>query len=180
MLDLPPDVQPQHTPIVIAQTQRTDTKIDRVLGVCHAIGNPALTPSPGGYSAVNSLGSPAEWVRRYYKLYEQRTIGDPALVIVSQNPEHGALKEAVQPGEPRGNYWYFPEQDYLGQDQATFLVKVGGLTVKVVYLFKVEPVVDYKTEEKVCPPPSMWKISIAPSAYRVEVASHNKPLEPTR
>jgi hypothetical protein len=26
----------------------------------------------------------------------------------------------------------------------------------------------------------MWKISIAPSAYRVEVASHNKPLEPTR
>ena len=64
VMDIPPDVPAQYAPVIIAQAarpQKTATKFDHTIGVCHLIENPAGSPS-----AVNSL-SPVLLVWDYLK-----------------------------------------------------------------------------------------------------------------
>lgn len=153
--DMPPEVPPQYTPVLIAQAAPAD-QTTRTIGVCHLIQNP---PEPSG-TAVNSL-SPLTTVYTYFKWFEQRELGLEGKVTLLQGAAHGALE-----GDDRGSWGYFPiTPDYHGPDHATFLVEVGGYKFKVMYGFNVLAHVPSGTEgydpyedKEYCPNGEFWRI----------------------
>ena len=168
VMDMPPDVPPQYAPVVIAQASQAKdpAKIDRTIGVCHLIQNP---PIPSG-TAVNSL-SPIGSVWSYLKHQERLSpeqltdeMFNTAKATMLQGAKHGTLEYL---GE--GYFVYRPTSGYIGPDRATLLVEIGGLKVKVMYFFKLEPGAGGGTEgydpyrdKKNCPQGEMWKISLNP------------------
>jgi hypothetical protein len=59
----------------------------------------------------------------------------------------------------QGTYSYVPEAGYLGNDQATIMVEVSGLEIKVRYFFKVlNSLPTDSDQEKYCPR-YKWQIS---------------------
>ena len=137
-----PNVPPQDVPVMIAQAnqaQASDTTTVRTLGVCF--------PAPNNnYSAANSI-DPIIEAGLYLQQYENRKF-DPSnisgTVTILQQPTHGILRlvtqadvgtilidngEHIDPAFP--NYFYLPEQGYLGKDSATLLVDIGGIKVNI-------------------------------------------------
>ncbi|HEX19772.1 MAG TPA: hypothetical protein ENG78_03005 [Acidiferrobacteraceae bacterium] len=176
VMDIPPDVPAQHASVVIAQAsqiQKSKAKTDRTVGICQALSNPAISSIPGATVSAYNTFTPPLAVKNYFRIVENRTVKGPSTVTVLENPKHGTLKDlgtivydqrgrAIKDTGQR-SYSYLPKTGYLGKDRATLLVEIGGFKVKLVYFFQVEPVVDYKVEEIVCPNGRYWKISINPN-----------------
>lgn len=140
------------TPIVPI-VQSTARQFDRVIGICHLSENP-FDPT----SAVNSMSTPLA-IKNYFRNEEHYKIEGQANVSVLQLPAHGTLEDVG-----KGNYAYYPEKGYIGNDRATLLVEVGGKKIKVEYFFRVmksvpdseglDPYKDF------CPKKlKLWKIS---------------------
>ena len=162
VMDIPPDMPAQSTPVVIAMAshdKKGAAKTDRTIGICHLIEN----QPDSMYSAVNGL-SPVLAVKSYiwkqeHILIDKADLKD-AKVSILQKPKHGVLKD-----EGSGYYGYNPSNlDYRGPDRATVLVEVAGRKVKVKYFFKVMQSVPGGTEgyKKYCPKGEVWKISLNP------------------
>ena len=174
VMDIPPDVPTQYATVVIAQAtqvQKSKAKTDRTVGICQALSNPAMPGIPGAtVSAYNTLTPPLA-VKNYFRIVENRTVKGPSTVTVLEKPKHGELEDmgtfvtrhGVRVDTGQRSYSYLPNSGYLGKDRATLLVEIGGFKVKLVYFFQVEPVVDYKVEEIVCPNSPYWKISVNPN-----------------
>lgn len=133
------------------------TKTDRTIGECHLVNsiNPLRTFRPE--SPIYSV-NPIETVNAYFVIIEKRDVGLEGRTTLLHGPEHGAVKE-----EWNQNYRYIPNPDYLGSDQASFLVEIGGLKIKAVYHFKVidgGAIGGTEDNDKVnCPKGMFWKIS---------------------
>lgn len=125
------------------QTQAGDQSArDRALGICR--------PVPSNYYGGENTLIPLVAVKNYFTLYDpQTTFTGPATLTVLQQPQHGILRLVTQAdvgtilpsgGDPvdpaAGLYFYLPEQGYLGDDKASFLIERGGIKIKVVYYFK--------------------------------------------
>lgn len=139
-----PNVPPQNVPVLIAQAtqaQAGDTAKVRALGQCYPV-------TSNYYGGENTL-SPLVAAKSYFLLYEpQMTFTGPATVTVLQQPKHGVLRLVTEADrgtlfssgsrfDPSGQvYTYLPEQGYLGDDKASFLIERGGIKIRVVYFFK--------------------------------------------
>jgi hypothetical protein len=132
-------------------------KIDRTIGVCHLVNSLGVSGRDDPQSTIYVI-SPAETVSDYIKGFEKQYVGLEGIITVLQRAEHGELKE-----EDRKYYRYTPAANYIGPDQATFLVEIGGLKVKAVYHFKVidgGAIGGTEDNDKVnCPKGMFWKIS---------------------
>jgi hypothetical protein len=158
MIDLPPDMAVQHTPVVIAQaSQAKDSfKTDRTIGVCHLI-----NPSPEAQLGAVNHFSPLRSVEYYLNTVEQKYPELKGKVTLLQGPEHGTTEMGTTGGR------YHPKQHYVGLDHATFLVEIGGLKVKAIYFFNVmegagggtDGYDPYKDRNN-CPNGPVWKISL--------------------
>ena len=154
-----PDVPPQYQPVVIAQASQAKdpAKIDRTIGLCRLIQN----TNPTGTEVI-----PDNWgggvdqailVQTYFYSVENRKIDrEGAIISVLEHPKHGIL-QATSSGE----YEYIPEPGYLGRDQITFLVEMGGYKVKSVNFIKVDGgfAEESYQNKKYCPKGYFWKIS---------------------
>lgn len=100
--------------------------VDRAIGVCHLSENP-YDPT----SAVNSM-SPALDVKNYFRNSERLTLAGAAKVSILQKPTHGAVE-----GDEEGDFAYYPEKGFLGNDRASLLLEIAGKTVRVDYFFRV-------------------------------------------
>lgn len=56
-----------------------------------------------------------------------------AKVEVLQSPKHGALTSELYPGFVSPIYFYHAEPNYMGKDQAIFLVEMDKYKIKVIY-----------------------------------------------
>ena len=124
-----PNAPPQHTAVLLVQTsqaQQVAATNDRTIGVCQLIGNPDPEET-----AVNVL-SPIDAVQGYFYSLEHRRLESAAQVTILKNPLHGTLVD-----EGDGAYRYRPTAGYLGNDNATLLVEMGGYKVKVIVVFHV-------------------------------------------
>ena len=147
-----------------AQTQPQphvdSTKFDRSIGVCKLTENP---PIPLG-TAVNSF-SPLIGAYRYFKYEEHKDLGFSGKVTVIQQPKYGVVE-----GNEEGNFRYSANStDFVGNDEAAFLVEIGGYNVEVRYFFKVQfggyggtDGYDPYLDKKNCPQGRAWKISLNP------------------
>ncbi len=159
-----PDIPPQHAQVVVAQASQTKkggSKTGHAVGVCHLIQNPPMPPE----TAVNAI-SPLASASDYLQTREPKALDwKSSKVSISQGPANGKLED-----EGTGNYRYTPTPDYYGQDRATLLIEVSGLTVRVVYFFNVMRIVggtdgyDPYEDKKNCPKGEMWKISLSTDA----------------
>jgi hypothetical protein len=153
-----PDVPPQFAPIVVAQTtqaQQSMIKVDRTLGVCQVVQNPAHTHIPGeDFNAQNST-APFGVVKNYIYDFEERIVEADGKMTILQNPKNGILR-----GYPaERNYLYIPNQGFVGKDSATILVEMDGRKFKLIYdIHVLETPVTYLDEEELCPQLT-WKIS---------------------
>jgi hypothetical protein len=131
---------------------------DRVIGVCHLSENP-YDPT----SAVNSM-SVADEAVWYLKEKDHYKIEGQPIVDVFQVPAHGVLVD-----DGGGNYVYYPEKGYLGNDRATLLVAVGGKKVRMEYFFRVMQTIPQQYETG----PSQYEASNCPTKSRVwRISSH--------
>jgi len=170
MLVQVPDVPPQYAPAVIAQAsqpQKGSASSDPTIGICHLIENPPVPPG----SAVNGLGPVTEvwgYLKKQKRFTRQQLTADmynAAKVSIPERPKHGRLEDMGA-----GDYYYHPTPGYSGPDQATFVVEMGGLKVKVLYFFNVLPSVggggaegyDPHDDKKNCPQGKgrVWNISL--------------------
>lgn len=106
--------------------QNTATQYDRVIGVCHLSENP-FDPT----SAVNSMSPPLD-TKNYFRVQEHYKIEGQPSVSVLQVPAHGTLVD-----DGGGDYVYYPEKGYLGNDRASLLVDMGGKKIRMEYFFRV-------------------------------------------
>jgi hypothetical protein len=147
-----PNVPTEYAPAVLAQTgqaqQPPKRGFDRAIEVCQLVENPPSDPDmPEKIFATNQI-VPNGDAANYFANLESKKVGDAsAHVTVLNTPTHGKL-EAV----PRGaGVYYIPETDYIGPDNATFQVMIGGMKVKVVYSIQVEHVVADPNTDPLCP-----------------------------
>ena len=82
-------------------------------------------------------------------------------VSIIENPMHGVLQATDGNG-----YYYFPDTGYIGKDQVTFLVEMGGRKYKAVHYVQVMEIVPeyYSQDKRLCPKGGYWKISFTPDA----------------
>jgi hypothetical protein len=147
-----PDVPPQYVPVMVAQASvggQGAEKFDRVIGICHLAQNPAVPPS----SAVNVI-EPLMEVEDYLTKFEHIKIEGSISFHILQQPVHGLLRDG---GE--GAYSYVPETGYLGKDQATVLVEISGLKIKVKYFFQVLNTLPTDEDQAEYCPTGKWRIS---------------------
>jgi hypothetical protein len=139
-----PALPPQSSSIVmIAQTnqaQLSTKKAERVLGVCKVIANEERKDGNGEIYPNSTDLMAVEAAEDYLTSYENRTdltVEDAAAAktTVLSQPKHGTLKEDVA---LNGEYFYFPDADYVGKDSAEVLVEIKGIKVKVRYFFHLE------------------------------------------
>jgi len=138
---VPPLVDaPVAPPAMVAQAATTTNTPDMTLGNCEDVQTPDnLNGQLGGQLA------PAGALKLYWedKLNKEFSVKD-AQVTVLQAPKHGLLQNG-SPSKTFGPYFkYTPDHGYLGQDKITFLVEVGGKSVKVVTTLYVVPIADSK------------------------------------
>ncbi|HEY5140976.1 MAG TPA: hypothetical protein VIJ25_16915 [Methylococcales bacterium] len=141
------------------------TKIERTIGVCQLIENPAI-PLETAFNGISPAASAWIYLRKEAKLTKQVT--DETLVNAKTSllkvASHGTLKYL---GETQGEalYQYYPDSGYVGADQATFLVEMGGYKIEMVYHFKVggefgaTDGYDSYDDKKNCPNGRVWNIS---------------------
>ncbi len=192
VFDVPPDVPPQYAPVVIAQASQAkqgEAKTDRTVGICQALSNPATPSIPGATLSAQNALTPDGMAKLYFRYNENRIVEGPSKTTVLESPNHGKLEDlgsivfdeqgrAIRDtGE--NSFAYRPEAGFLGEDSATFLVEIGSFKVKMIYLFKVEPTVDYKIEDEVCPEPRMWKISLNPDDPNAPIYTFEHPSQLT-
>jgi len=139
-----PNVPPQNVQVLIAQAnqaQANDVTTLRTLGVCSA--------SPSNKYSLENVVEPVGEAGYYLQQFERRTVTGSATVTVLQQPKHGILRPVIQadvgtilanggdPVDPTDpGYVYLPEKGYLGRDNASVLVEIGGIKVKVIYFFQ--------------------------------------------
>lgn len=190
MFDLPPDVPPIQSPMLVAAapdaktiTQTASAKGNRTIGVCHLAENPLDRV----FMAQNSF-NPAVSVWNYLERKEGLKLEESAYlnakVVLLQGPTHGSFANEGT------SYKYQPIASFFGADRATFQVEIGGWRVKAHYHFGVHKNVPGGTEgydpyldKEFCPNGRYWKISLNHSTIVTtsgKQVRHNKPLEPTR
>lgn len=163
-----PNVPPQDTPVMIAQAtqaQQGSSKVNRTVGVCRALSNPASTTT----ATTQYTLTPAGDVANYFYGLENRTLTGPSTVTVLEQPQHGKLEDlgTVAFNELRHSvrdtgarsYNYIPASGYHGKDHATVQVNIGDYTVKTEYVFQVATDGN-KNKEALCPK-TYWKVSSA-------------------
>jgi len=147
-----PDVPPQYVPTIVAQAsvagQGTE-KFDRVIGICHLAQNPADPPD----TAVNVISSIFE-IEDYLTKWEHKKIEGAISSRILQQPVHGLLEDGGD-----GNYVYVPSPNYLGKDQATILVEISGLKIKVIHFFQVLNTLPTDEDQAEYCPKHKWRIS---------------------
>lgn len=150
-----PNIPAQEPPLIVADasaSQGAARAYDRVIGVCHLSANPFVPKS-----AVNVL-NPAMAIKNYYRVEEKFKITGQFNISVLQMPLHGILEN-----EGEGYYAYYPEKGYLGNDQASLLVEVGGKKIKMEYFFRVMQSVSPEAEGE----PSIYEQGYCPTKARV-------------
>ena len=159
--DMPIDFQQYvKARIHIASAQqhvKNSTNFDYTIGVCSLVENPPIPEDtaaniiiPGGQASVyltNNENLKLDW--SHWK------------VKVLRGPQYAELKS-----KGPANFGYVPTlKDYLGPDQATLLVEIGKINIKVIYHFKVMRAVggtggyDPYDDKNNCPNGIVWKIS---------------------
>ena len=139
---VPPLVDaPVAPPAIVSQATTTITnKPNMTLGVCEDVQTP---DNPNGQLGGQLAPVGALKIYWYNKFKEVLSVKD-AKVTVLQEPLHGVLA-STSPDETFGPYFeYAPNHGYLGQDKITFLVEVGGKSVKIVTTLYVVPIADSK------------------------------------
>lgn len=140
-------------PMAEASTaQRSVEQFDRVIGICHLSENPFVPKS-----AVNVLSPPQE-LAVYFRKQEHYTIEGKPRVSVMQMPAHGRLEDIGD-----GNYAFYPEMGYIGNDRATLLIEVAGKKVRMDYFFNVMQSIPQQYEGE----PSIYKQGYCPKKVRV-------------
>lgn len=125
-----PSIPSQEPPVMVADASSVQSsapqQVDRVIGVCHLSENP-YDPT----SAINSMSPPLD-TKNYFRVHEHYKIEGQPSVSVLQIPTHGTLVD-----DGGGDYVYYPEKGYLGNDRATLLVELGSKKVRMEYFFRV-------------------------------------------
>lgn len=100
----------------------------------------------------------------YFQWYENRDIGLPSYksIRLVKPPEHGTVAPYKHPGNGIDSWRYQPNNGYLGNDKAEFMVGEGETAVRVIYYFKVSKLNldDSNVINKMCKQHE-WKISLA-------------------
>jgi hypothetical protein len=155
-----PDVPTEYAAVVLVQTsheQSAKKGLDRTVGVCQVVRNPATLPGkPGRILATNGI-SPIGAVAEYFRIVERRTVSPSGQITIFQNPKHGRL-EAVGPGQSVLYYNYIADSGYLGVDQSVFEVEIAGMKVRVVYSIHIVDEVTDQDQSALCPREE-WRIS---------------------
>jgi hypothetical protein len=139
---------PEYQSVAMTQTSQDHPadKLDRTVGVCQLVQNPADSGMQAGEtSAENDIG-PVGDLLNYFRSSESKSIQFGGEVKILQAPKYGQL----QPLE-KGSYTYIPNAGYFGTDKATFLVNISGMKVKMVYTIHVEDAVDDSNRSELCP-----------------------------
>jgi len=191
VMDVPPEIPPQYAPVLVAEAPKTPAPVslERTIGVCHLIDNrPELV-----LGAVNAF-TPVRAVNYYFKTIENNYLGLKGTTTLLEGPKHGELEDLGSVVKDRGeifdsgarNYAYRAKGDYIGPDQATFLVEIGGYKVKAVYHFKVMQSVPHGgeqgnpyTEKEYCPNGRVWKISLNPDDPNAPIYTFEHPYQLT-
>ena len=167
MFDLPSDIPPQTSTIIVAQasnTQKSDLRIDYSIGACQLIQNPPNQPT-----ATNTM-SPVLLVYGHLKNSEKLSpdkltaeIYNAASFKMVKNPKYGklVLEKNIDAAE------YLPnDPNYIGNDRSSIIVNFGNLNIKVTYFFKLMRTVPGGTEgfdpyedKENCPNGIVWKIN---------------------
>jgi hypothetical protein len=141
-----PNVPPQELPVMIAQAsqaQTEDANTVRTLGVCFPVPN-------RNFSAENGV-IPKGDAAYYLRSYENKSVAGsaPGTIAILEQPKHGILRlvtqadvgtilpsggDSVDPAA--GLYFYLPENGYVGDDKAAFLVEIAGVKIKVIYFLQ--------------------------------------------
>lgn len=152
----------QNKAIAIAQApqDQATAKVDLAIGVCQLVNSLGVNGRDDPLSPIYAL-SPAQDVSAYFSAAGSKKWLDytkNVTVTLQQGSEHGTIKE-----ERNSHFRYLPLANYLGPDNATFLVGIEGLKVKTVYHFKV---IDGGAiggtegqDKKNCPKGISWEIS---------------------
>ncbi|MES1191151.1 MAG: hypothetical protein ABUS47_08745 [Steroidobacter sp.] len=134
----------------------TTSSATKTIGVCSLIGN-----SEPPNSAANTI-MPILAVNSYFASLENLDVGYDGKVALVRFPIHGTL---VEVGD--GTYSYRSTDGFVGYDNATFMVEIGGYKVTTIYTFDVMNGVpggtdgyDPYDDPKYCPTGEMWKISL--------------------
>lgn len=129
-----PDLLPVTQPAMVAQATTTSSKLNMTLGVCEGVKTP---DDPQGQ--LGGQLAPAGW----YLVYMQR-MGNTAFsingakVTLLNGPTHGRIEGESLSRTGGPSFGYIPNHGFLGQDQITFLVEVGGKRIKVVTTLYVD------------------------------------------
>ena len=154
--DVPPEVPQLETPVIIVESHAEGDK-HRTIGNCQVVENLAQ-PYTNYYNDIDPLFA----VGNYFWMFENKEIGKDGEVTLLQGPQHGEFTVSGA-----SSWTYLPnEDDYSGTDSATFLVEIGGYTVKLTYHIKAansigsghEGAMRHERPEN-CPHGEFWKIS---------------------
>ena len=158
VLDVPPEVPPQETPVMVVESYVEGDK-HRTIGQCRVAEN--LTHR-SKEDLSNSI-SPVFSTGLYFKWFEDIEVGFyEGKVTLLQAPQHGILEV-----KGKNSWTYIPDKvDYLGTDSATFMVEIDGYTVELTYGIKavdfigsgVQGATIHEYPEN-CPNGEFWKVS---------------------
>jgi hypothetical protein len=158
-LDLP-DVPAEYAAAVLVQASQEESakkSLDRTVGACQVVRNPATLPGkPGRILATNGI-SPIGAAAEYFRIVERRTVSPSGQITIFQNPKHGRL-EAVEQGASVLYYNYIADSGYFGVDQSVFEVAIAGMKVRVVYSIHIVDEVTDQDQSTLCPREE-WRIS---------------------
>jgi hypothetical protein len=188
VMDVPPEVPPQYAPVLVAEVPKTPApaSLERTIGVCHAIDN-----KPDAQLAAVNTFTPVLSATYYFERLESNYLGEKGATTLLEGPKHGELEDLgtfVREDDRRidsgaRNYAYRAKGDYIGPDQATFLVEIGGYKVKVIYHFAVMPGVsgsfDPRKDKEHCPNGYIWKISLNPDDPNAPIYTFEHPSQLT-
>lgn len=182
MLDIPVDIPLlSSSAIVITSASNSNLNhgsVDYSIGACQLIQNPPTPPA-----STNTM-SPVLLVWSYLKNTEKLSpkqltaeMYNAASFKMLEAPKYGklVLEEGIQAAE------YIPiDQNYIGNDRASIIVKFGNYNVKVTFFFKLMkdlPIgshgYDPYEDKNNCPNGTVWKISY--SAYVPDINYQSLP-----
>jgi hypothetical protein len=172
-----PTVPDQYLPVIVAEARpvaaATSVSKEMVLGVCRPVPNVPGMEISGEHSlsasaaAVNYLWNFDEHFRQMPEEQRRAALGlleSSAKVTVLQQPKYGTLTDTAKPDFPEpypNHFFYNPKPGYMGKDQVSFIVEMGGYKIKVIYnLYPVAGATGQEATDKVCGKRGMfYKIS---------------------
>ncbi|MDR3055624.1 MAG: hypothetical protein LBU53_09520 [Zoogloeaceae bacterium] len=150
----------QEMPVVLAQTSSgtTTPQADYILKNCQ---HTADTSDPR--SAVRWV-DPAGMLQDYMQNQNKNKRSDIVEFkpVLLQGTKHGKLTEEVSKDASnygRIAYYYDPDNGYLGNDQAIFMVEFQGNYYKVVVDLKVVGTYNDYDDDRFCPPPRLIRVN---------------------